>query len=56
MVLRLHGYGAWIETDGIPLEEYAVEAQGNVVSCYVCSQEGKVRVMVFLSLLYNANR
>ena len=43
MVLRLHGYGAWIESDGIPLEEYAVEVNDNVISCYVCSQEGKVR-------------
>ena len=43
MVLRLHGYGAWIESDGKPLEEYAVEVEGNVISCYVCSEEGKVR-------------
>lgn len=42
MVLRLHGYGAWIESDGKPLEEYAVEVNGNVISCYVCSEEGKV--------------
>ena len=43
MVLRLHGYGAWIESDGEPLEEYAVEVKDNVISCYVCSEEGKVR-------------
>jgi len=43
MVLRLHGYGAWIESDGKPLEEYAVEVKGSVISCYVCSEEGKVR-------------
>jgi len=43
MVLRLHGYGAWIESDGKPLEEYAVEVKDNVISCYVCSEEGKVR-------------
>jgi hypothetical protein len=43
MVLRLHGYGAWIETDSIPLEEYAVKVEGNIISCYVCSEEGKVR-------------
>ena len=42
MVLRLHGYGAWIESDGKPLAEYAVEVEGNVISCYVCSEEGKV--------------
>lgn len=42
MVLRLHGYGAWIELDGVPLEEYAVEVKDNVISCYVCSEEGKV--------------
>ena len=42
MVLRLHGYGAWIESDGKPLDEYAVEVKDNVVSCYVCSEEGKV--------------
>jgi len=43
MVLRLHGYGAWIESEGKPLEEYGVEVEGNVISCYVCSEEGKVR-------------
>ena len=43
MVLRLHSYGAWIEVDGKPLEEHAVEVKGNAVSCYVCSEEGKVR-------------
>ena len=43
MVLRLHGYGAWIESDGKPLEEYAVEVKDNFISCYVCSEEGKVR-------------
>lgn len=42
MVLRLHGYGAWIELDGKQLEEYSVEVKGNVISCYVCSEEGKV--------------
>ncbi|KAF9792069.1 hypothetical protein BJ322DRAFT_1026940 [Thelephora terrestris] len=41
MVLRLHGYGAWVESDGKPLEEYAVEIKGNVISCYICSEEGK---------------
>jgi len=44
MVLRLHGYGTWIESDGKLLEEYAVEVKDNVISCYVCSEEGKVRV------------
>ena len=43
MVLRLHGYGAWIESEGQSLEEYAVEVKDNVISCYVCSEEGKVR-------------
>jgi len=43
MVLRLHGYGAWIESDGKPLEEYSVEVKDNIISCYVCSEEGKVR-------------
>jgi len=43
MVLRLHGYGAWIQLDDKPLEEYAVEVKGNTISCYVCSEEGKVR-------------
>lgn len=42
MVLRLYGYGAWIESDGQPLEEHAVEIKDNVISCYVCSEEGKV--------------
>ena len=32
MVLRLHGYGAWIESDGKPLEEYAVEVKDNTCS------------------------
>lgn len=41
MVLRLHGYGAWVESDGIPLEEYVVEIKDNVISCYICSEEGK---------------
>jgi len=45
MVLRLHGYGAWIELDGEPLEEYAVEVKENVISCYVCSEERKVRAV-----------
>ena len=44
MVLRLRGYGAWIESDGKPLEEYAVEVEGNTISCYVCSEDGKVRI------------
>ena len=44
MVLRLHGYGAWIESDGKPLEEYAVEVKGDTISCYVCSEEGKVKL------------
>ena len=43
MVLNLRGYTAWIESDGKDLEEYAVEVKGNIVSCYVCSEEGKVR-------------
>jgi len=43
MVLELRGYHAWIESDGERLEEYAVEIKGNTVSCYVCSEEGKVR-------------
>jgi len=43
MVLRLHGYGAWIESEGKPLEEYGVEVKDGVISCYVCSEEGKVR-------------
>lgn len=43
MVLRLHGYGAWIESNGAPLEEHAVEVKGNVISCYICSEEGKVK-------------
>ena len=43
MVLRLHGYGAWVESDGKPLQEYAVEVKDNVISCYICSEEGKVR-------------
>jgi len=51
MVLRLYGYGAWIESDGKPLEEYAVEVNGNVISCYICSEEGKVRVTPLPSLL-----
>lgn len=42
MVLRLHGYGAWVELGGQPLEEYAVEVNDNVISCYICSEEGKV--------------
>ena len=42
MVLRLHGHSAWVESDGEPLEEYAVEVKDNVISCYVCSEEGKV--------------
>ena len=29
MVLRLRGYGAWIESGGEPLEEYAVEVEGD---------------------------
>lgn len=44
MVLRLYGYGAWIEVDGQPLEEYATEVEDNAISCYVCSEEGKVRL------------
>jgi len=43
MVLRLHGYSVWIESDGKPLEEYGVEVKDNVISCYICSEEGKVR-------------
>ena len=42
MVLRLHGYGAWVEVGGQHLEEYAVEVNDNVISCYICSEEGKV--------------
>ena len=43
MVLRMRGHTAWIESDGKPLEEYAVEVKDNIISCYVCSEEGKVR-------------
>lgn len=43
MVLDLRGYTAWIESDGERLEEYAVEVKGNTISCYVCSEEGKVK-------------
>lgn len=46
MVLRLQGYGVWIELDGEPLEEYAVEVKDDVISCYVCSEEGRVRIGV----------
>jgi len=53
MVLRLYGYGAWVELDGKLLEEYAVEVNGNVISCYICSEEGKVRVAPLPSLLYD---
>jgi hypothetical protein len=42
MVLRLHGYGAWVELGGKTLEEHAVEVKDNVISCYICSEEGKV--------------
>lgn len=58
MVLRLHGYGAWIELEGEPLEEYAVEVKGNVISCYICSEEGKVsgRRWATLSLPWNPDR
>jgi len=47
MVLRLRGYGAWIESDGEPLEEYAIEVEGDTVSCYICSEEGKGFVLHF---------
>jgi len=47
MVLRLHGYSAWIESDGNPLEEHAIEIKDNVVSCYICSEEGKEFVLQF---------
>jgi len=43
MVLELRGYSAWIESDDESLEEYAVEVKGNTISCYICSEEGKVR-------------
>lgn len=55
MVLRLHGYGAWIELDGEPLEEYAAEVKGNIISCYVCSEEGKVRAAPLPSLPCDPN-
>lgn len=55
MVLRLYGYGAWIESDGKPLEEYAVEVDGDVISCYICSEEGKVRIAPLPSLLYDSS-
>lgn len=37
------GYSAWIELNGEPLEEYAIETKDRVTSCYVCSEEGAVR-------------
>jgi len=42
MVLRLHDYGAWIESEGRRLKEHAVEVFGNVISCYICSEDGMV--------------
>ena len=42
MVLRLHGYGVWVESNDKPLEESAIEVKGNVISCYICSEEGQV--------------
>lgn len=51
MVLRLYGYGAWIESGNEILEEHAVEVKENVISCYVCSEEGKVRVVLPHGLL-----
>jgi len=47
MVLRLYGYSAWIESEGVPLEEYAIEVEDNVISCYVCSEEGKQFTLQF---------
>jgi hypothetical protein len=55
MVLRQHGYGVWIELDGEPLEEYAVEVKGHVISCYICSEEGRVRTAPLSSLLFDPN-
>ena len=46
MVLHLRGYSARIELGDAPLEEYAVEVKGEVISCYICSEEGKVRAML----------
>ena len=42
MVLSHRGYTAWVESGGVPLEEYGCNTQGKVISCYVCSEEGKV--------------
>jgi len=47
MVLRLHGYGAWVELGGKSLEEHAVEVKDNVISCYICSEEGKEFILHF---------
>ena len=43
MVLKLRGYSAWIVSDNEALEEYAIQVEGKVISCYICSEEGMVR-------------
>lgn len=42
MVLRLHGYTAWIEVEGRQVEEHAIEVTDSTVSCYICSEDGLV--------------
>ena len=56
MVLRLNGYGAWIESEDKPLAEHAVEVKDDDI--YICSEEGKVsgRRWITSSLPWNPDR
>ena len=44
MPLNHRGYGAYLTCDGKELEMYKVKEKGEVVSCFVASEAGKVRV------------
>jgi hypothetical protein len=48
-MLQLNRINAWIEAEGIRLKEYKVETSpnGQMITCYIPSSEGKVRVRWF---------
>lgn len=46
MVLKHKGYGAYISCDDTPLDEFAFTKEDETtVSCYICSQAGKVCIV-----------
>lgn len=43
-ILKKHE--VWIVTDGQRYEEYDIKIEGNVITCYIASQAGKVGYLV----------